>query len=147
MLRLLLPALVPSWRFFDRIGASPRIEYALSSVADAADSQWTEVRPNPARVSAPAMVGRLFWNPRRNETLYLVSCAERLIESPSPARGLRLWTHVADLLRVDGRATPDARFLRVRVIEARREDGQLVEWLRFVSEARPMTERAATWPR
>lgn len=26
--RLLLPAIVPSWRFFDEIAPSPRVEYA-----------------------------------------------------------------------------------------------------------------------
>ena len=32
-LRLLLPALIPSWRFFDVIAPSPRIEYALGATS------------------------------------------------------------------------------------------------------------------
>ena len=34
-LRLLLPAVMPSWRFFDVVTASPRLDYALR--ADPAD--------------------------------------------------------------------------------------------------------------
>ncbi|MBU1374370.1 MAG: hypothetical protein KKE02_21860 [Alphaproteobacteria bacterium] len=80
---LLLPALIPSWRFFDAIGPSPRVEYALLPAADAAPRPWREFRPRPAHLSLAAMLGRLVWNPRWNETLFLVSCAERLMDQPT----------------------------------------------------------------
>ena len=64
-LKLLLPALVPSWRFFDTIAPSPRIEYALLRNAEEPPSSddWREFRPRPARQSAIRMLGRLLWNP------------------------------------------------------------------------------------
>lgn len=79
---LLLPALIPSWRFFDVIAPSPRIEYALLP-GETAPGDWREFRPRPERVSLAAMLGRLVWNPRWNETLFLVSCAERLVDEPT----------------------------------------------------------------
>ena len=82
-LALLLPALIPSWRFFDVIAPSPRVEFALLASADDVDAEWREFRPRPARVSIPTMLGRLVWNPRWNETLFLVSCAERLMDQPT----------------------------------------------------------------
>lgn len=81
---LLLPALIPSWRFFDVIAPSPRIEYALLETAGDTVADWREFRSRPERVSLAAMLGRLAWNPRWNETLFLVSCAERLIDQPTP---------------------------------------------------------------
>ena len=83
LLRLLGPALAPSWRFFDSVGPSPRIEFARLGEAAAAPADWAEFRPRPAFVSLAQMLRRLFWNPARNESLFLTSCAERLLEAPT----------------------------------------------------------------
>ncbi len=163
MLQLLLPALIPSWRFFDRIGPAPRVEYALlwasggrqagepepgtlarggtgsgagtdtqagtqtGSATDASGRRWREVHPRPATVSPLAMLQRLFWNPRRNEALYLVSCAEALLEDPSPARAAHLWEQVAMVVRAQSPSSaPDADTharLQVRVVVTEREPG------------------------
>jgi hypothetical protein len=80
-LRLILPALLPSWRFFASVGPSPRIDYALLVNASDEPTGWTPFRPRPARRSVAETVWRLIWNPRDNETLYLISCAERILES------------------------------------------------------------------
>lgn len=137
MLQLLLPALIPSWRFFDRIGPAPCIEFAVGVTPDDAGADWQELRPRPVRVSAGAMLVRLFWNRRWNESLYLVSCAERLLDDPSPARATELWTRSADIVRADHRpgAAADKGFLRVRVVETTRENGRVVRHVVFVSEA------------
>jgi hypothetical protein len=82
-LRLLLPAIMPSWRFFDAVTASPRLDYALLAHPDGAGQQWQEFRPRPAVLSLGAMLGRLLWNPQWNESLYLVSLSEWLITSTS----------------------------------------------------------------
>ncbi|MET0363452.1 MAG: hypothetical protein ABW169_02245 [Sphingobium sp.] len=78
-LRLLLPALVPSWRFFDAVTASPRVDYAVLPAPDAPAANWQEFRPRPAVLTPGAMVRRLLWNPQWNENLFLVSLAERLM--------------------------------------------------------------------
>ena len=81
-LKLLLPALIPSWRFFYTFGPSPRIEYALLHEAHAV-AAWQEFRLRPARLSFGQMLLRMVWNPRWNQSLYLVSCAERLMANPT----------------------------------------------------------------
>ena len=138
MLRLLLPALIPSWRFFDRVGPSPRVEYAIQAAADDQPPRWREVRPRPARVSLPAMLARLAWNPDWNEALYLVSCAERLLEHPSEVRAAHLVSRVAAVLDTDdeGRGG-EARVLRVRVVLVTGARGRVEREVAFVSEPWP----------
>lgn len=82
-LRLLLPALIPSWAFFKAVEPSPRIEWRLLSDTSEAPPAWQEFRPRPAHISLFQILIRLFWNPRWNETLYLVSLAERLMIAPT----------------------------------------------------------------
>ncbi|TZG25949.1 hypothetical protein [Sphingomonas montanisoli] len=81
--RLMLPAIMPSWRFFDGVSASPRVDYALLRDPEAAADHWQEFRPRPAELTLRAMLLRLVWNPQWNENLFLVSLAERLIRADS----------------------------------------------------------------
>lgn len=78
-LRLLLPAIIPSWRFFDAVTASPRLDFALLATPGEPAGHWREFRPRPARLGIAAMLRRLLWNPEWNENLFLVSLAERLV--------------------------------------------------------------------
>lgn len=75
-LSLLLPALIPSWRFFKSVEPSPRIEVCVQSAAGWGD--WRESHPRPAHLGLGAMLKRMLWNPQWNADLYLVSCAERM---------------------------------------------------------------------
>ena len=155
MLHLLLPALIPSWRFFDRIGPAPRIEFAMTGSQDDPLPDWREVRPRPARVPFVTMLGRLFWNRRRNESLYLVSCAERLVEDPTAWRARELWDRVADIVRADASAFTDARhhdapshgpspmWLRIRIVESMREGSRVPSDVVYESAARRLDEPAA----
>jgi hypothetical protein len=125
--KLLLPALVPSWRFFDGIAPSPRVEYALS-----ADGAWQEFRPRPVSVSPFQVMGRLFYNARWNESLFLVSCAERLIEEPSAHSRAEILERIrADL----DREGVDHEALRFRLVFVSRADGGgLQKQVLFVSD-------------
>ncbi|WP_138465276.1 hypothetical protein [Poseidonocella sp. HB161398] len=87
-LRLLLPALLPSWRFFSGVGPSPRIEIRE------AGGLWQEAVPLPPRLPLAAMLRRLAWNPRWNARLYLVSLSERLAEAPDPHAEAELRTRL-----------------------------------------------------
>jgi hypothetical protein len=78
-LKLVVPALLPSWRFFAYVGPSPRIEYACLSDLAATPGTWRELRPRPEKISLGAMLRHLFWNPDWNESLYLVTCCERFL--------------------------------------------------------------------
>ena len=80
--RLILPALFPSWNFFDVIAPSPRIEYRVLPSEKPKD-EWIAFRPRPRSTSLWTFVQRLFWNPQRNELLFASACAERLIAEPT----------------------------------------------------------------
>jgi hypothetical protein len=113
-LRLLLPAMVPSWRFFNAVGDSPRIDHAVTTAPDAPDPTWVEVRDRVARLSLAAMARRMVWNPDWNEGLFLVSLAERLVTSDDPHTVAHSEREL--LMRVARRVpAPSDAWLRVRV--------------------------------
>jgi hypothetical protein len=133
ILKLFLPALFPSWRFFDVIGPSPRIEYALLSTRQSAPGPWQPFRPRPARLSFGSMLARIFWNPGWNESLFVATCAERLIQDPSDER----FREILDRIRAElARSSTDrevAPFLKVRVVFVSRQGPGLREDVAFVS--------------
>lgn len=135
-----LPALMPSWRFFDRIGPALRIEFALTDTRDVTAAVWQPLRPRPTTVAVGTMVWRLFWNPEWNETLYLTSCAERLLDDPSAQRADALWTRAAAAVHSALASLGDVhgRLLHVRIVETMRQDEALVNRVVFVSAARPL---------
>ncbi|MEH3034976.1 MAG: hypothetical protein PGN23_00580 [Sphingomonas adhaesiva] len=83
-LRLLLPAIVPSWRFFDAVGDSPRIDHAVVAGPDTPVVRWHTDDPRVRHLSPARMIRRLFWNPAWNDGLYRVSLAERLLTGDDP---------------------------------------------------------------
>lgn len=128
-LSLLLPALVPSWRFFDVIAPSPRIEVRRpQSVGDEA-AAWQEFRPRPAHVTPLQMLARLFWNPRWNETLFLVSCAERLTDEPTDHSRDEIFRRIAADL------APDA-LVQFRLLFVSRRGEAIDTDVAFVSDVR-----------
>jgi hypothetical protein len=130
-LRLLLPALIPSWNFFQAVAASPRVEYALSAGPDGGGA-WRVFRPRPGRVSVLAMVGRLFWNARWNEGLFLVSCAERLMDEPTAHSVDEIFRRIAADL--DGEA--GEAWLSFRLVFVSEEAGVIERETAFVAEPR-----------
>lgn len=123
-LRLVLPALIPSWRFFKTVAPSPRVEFRVE--ATEGPGPWQEAAPRPVEVSFARMMRRMFWNPRWNEALYLNSCAERLI-------GTEERVHETEILRRIARAlSPEARF-QYRLIFVTREGGQLERHMLYES--------------
>ncbi|MBL8559818.1 MAG: hypothetical protein JNM47_13925 [Hyphomonadaceae bacterium] len=133
-LKLLLPAVIPSWRFFDVIAPSPRIEYRCTHTPDEPGDAWREFRPRPARVSATVMLARLFWNPHWNETLYLVSCAERIIEDDSDHAQEEIFRRIeADL---DKEERLDGSCLQFRLVFLQRTGDELETAVRHVSPVR-----------
>lgn len=132
-LRLLLPALIPSWNFFDVIAASPRVEYVLLPTETDQPLDWREFRPRPARVSLATMVKRLVWNPRWNESLLLVSCAERLIDQPTEHGESEILSRIAAELAGDPDPSP---WLAFRLTFLRREGETLIREVLFQSSPR-----------
>jgi hypothetical protein len=142
-LRLLLPALVPSWRFFDAVTASPRVDYALLTAPNGVIEQWHEFRPRPAFLPVGTMLRRLLWNPQWNENLFLVSLAERLMSATT----LQTQAHSERelLLRVArhlGRNADTNAWLQIRLRFVSRDEPteQLVDQIVYLSYPRLMAE-------
>ncbi len=133
-LKLLLPALIPSWNFFDVIADSPRVEYSLLAAPDDRDGAWLEFRPRPQRVPLPAMIGRLLWNAQWNETLFVISCAERLMEAPTEHSQNEIFRRIA----ADLTERPDAPWLRFRIALLSEREGAIAREIAFISETRPI---------
>ena len=139
----LLPALLPSWRFFDAIGPAPRVDYALlTGREEPGDAVWREFRPRPPRVVPARMFARLFWNPVGNETLYVVRCAERLLEGERGFVESELRRRLARAARRGelgpaGQAPACRLAFRVRAV-VRREEG-LVEEIVHVADPAPLS--------
>lgn len=132
-LKLLIPALIPSWRFFDTIAPSPRIEFILLETAEDTSVHWREFRPRPARLSIGVMLKRMFWNPTWNETLFLVSCAERLMQNPTEHSSREILNRItAELERgsIDVAATPYVQF---RLVFLSREGARIQKHITFES--------------
>ncbi len=119
---LLLPALIPSWRFFDAVAPSPRIEVSLGGEG------WQEHRPRPETLSKLAVFFSLFYNRHWNEALYLVSCAERIMMgNEKHSVGQILGRIRADL---DG----NAGTLRFRLVFVSREGEEITREIAYISD-------------
>ena len=140
---LLLPALIPSWNFFDVIAPSPRIEYALLSSPSTRSADWRAFRPRPQRLSLLAMLGRLFWNARWNETLFLVSCAERLTTEPTAHSEDEIFRRIAaDLAPRGSDEGPSESWLCFRLIFLSRRDETIESEVLFQPAPRRLVDIA-----
>jgi hypothetical protein len=134
--KLLLPALTPSWRFFDSVGPSPRIEYALLKAREDEAADWRELRPRPATSSGRDMLRRLFWNPDGNESLFLTSCAERLLETPTDHSRSEIEARIVSDL------SQGTDYMQFRIVLVRRRDTGLVREVAYVSRVLRWREAA-----
>ena len=141
-LKLLFPALAPSWNFFDDVAPSPRIEFVLLNSKSEQSDDWREFRPRPQSVSFITMMRRLLWNPRWNETLFLVSCSERLQNQLNPHHSENeIFTRMVRDIRASMPEPPP--FLQFRLVFVYREDDHLEREVTFLSAPRAMTEAMA----
>lgn len=134
-LKLLLPALIPSWRFFDVIAPSPRIEFALLNTPEDTQGSWQEFYPRPLHLPIRSMLKRMLWNPHWNETLYLVSCAERLMQNGCKHSRLeiaqRIKTH---LQHSHANGKP---YMQFRLVFVSKQGEALQKLVTFVSPVHP----------
>lgn len=142
-LKLLIPALIPSWRFFDIIAPSPRIQFKLQYPGDDCLSGWREFRPRPARISILRMLGRMFWNPGWNESLYLVSCAERLLEQSDRHGEDEILRRITSELTRGGNMPLTATHLQFRLLLIRRAGGRLEQEIAYLSRISILSHRDA----
>lgn len=139
-LGLALPALIPSWNFFDVIAPSPRIEFAHTETEDQSTSLWQPFRPRPQHVSMLTMLRRMVWNPHWNETLYTMSLSERLIANPTDHSEDAILTRIADDIRAHA---PEAEgYIRFRLVFIYREGDTLDQEILFESKAQAIKATA-----
>lgn len=81
---MILPAFIPSWKFFDQVGEALLVEYAWTS-ATAEPQVWQNANRMSA-LSWSEMFLRLFWNPVGNEDLFIMSAADRFLRDSSESR-------------------------------------------------------------
>ena len=146
-LKLLLPALLPWWRFFDFIAPSPRIQYAFLVAGDETPEKWCEFRPRPLRLSFLQMLGRLFWNQGWNESLFLVSCAERLLENPtSHSEDEILKRIISDLAKNNvGPDLKSASHLQFRLLLVQRKSNEIEQAVVFESRTQALPSPDVSW--
>ncbi|MEP4196447.1 MAG: hypothetical protein ABJL99_12520 [Aliishimia sp.] len=126
LIHLILPTLFPSWRFFEDVGPSPRIDFRL--LREGTATQWRDAIPRPERVSPFEAICRLFWNRHRNESLYLTSCSERLIVEPTDHTLAQINTR---LMRRHGQVGAQIQF-RLRLIT--RDEDRIDTTIAYESE-------------
>lgn len=135
MLKLILPVIFPSWRFFSSIGPSPRIQFTFLEKETDESSVWQEFRPKPARVSFWQGLHRLLHNPQWNETLYINTCAERLFEEYSVMREQEIMQRIlAAVIRGEMTNKPNDLFLQFRITAIAREGNEITDSVVFVSK-------------
>lgn len=109
------------------IAPAPRVEYALLASPGDTEGTWREFRPRPEHVSAATLLKRLFWNPRWNQTLFVMSCAERLAEDRTPEHSeAELYKRIAADLALEAR-DPARPWLCFRLVFVSRDGEALTE--------------------
>lgn len=127
-LSLALPVLIPSWRFFKTIEPSPRVQWATLAHHKDTANDWQDFRPKPQHMRATEMLRRLFWNPDRNEALFVVSLAERIAQDAS----------AHSIQEIERRIRQDipkgtGQFLQFRLVFVHRDEDRLVQDVLFTS--------------
>lgn len=144
MLKLILPVLFPSWRFFSAIGASPRLQIALLKTADEEPKVWQEFRPRPARIPLSQGLLRVLHNPQWNESLYLNTCAERIFEGAAPFYQREILVRIDKALANGEIPAGDALFWCYRLLALETDKGALTEIQVLVSGPRPIALRVSS---
>ncbi len=142
-LKLVLPVIIPSWHFFDVIAPSPRIEYAILKDGEEAPIAWMELRPRPKTISFLTMLRRMLWNPVWNETLFLVSCSERLIANPTQHSEDEIFDRVFADIEFSDCFENTKCFVQFRLMSVRRELSELIREETFRSTIRPLDKGGA----
>ncbi|MDH5666151.1 MAG: hypothetical protein OEY10_07640 [Nitrosopumilus sp.] len=140
--KLLIPAIVPSWRFFDYISASPRVYYVLLDEQYKPLSDWTLFRPHPVRLGFLQMLQRMVWNPYWNESLFVVSCAERLLDYPTQHSEKQIIKRIIyDLcsIRDAAKSTASASHVQFRIDLVQRVNGELRQTVAYTANLQKLT--------
>jgi hypothetical protein len=140
-LSLVLPVLLPSWRFFQTIEPSPRVQWTALSKGGVALGDWQEFRPRPVAIPVVQMLCRLFWNARRNDALFVVSCAERIAENPTPHSINEITRRILDDLE-PGTTDSHVSAAQFRLVFMSRDETGISQDILFLSNPFPVAGAA-----
>lgn len=140
-LQLLLPAVVPSWRFFDYIAPSPRVQYAVLDAHQNLLADWREFDPRPEHVPLTTLLRRMLWNPQWNESLFMMSCAERILEQHTHHSETEIMSRICTALRRQPVAVTGC-FVQFRLVVIERRGEQLTEQVYFISRVTALPSAA-----
>jgi hypothetical protein len=133
-IKLLLPAIFPSWRFFDTCAPSPRIEFILLETIKKKSSCWKELYPKPFKLSFSKMLIHIFWNPRWNEYLFLIYCVEKFITNPTEKNKEKILYLIKIELGRNSINFTDTPYYQFRLIFLFRDDTKLEKQILFKSK-------------
>ncbi len=142
-IKLLLPGLIPSWKFFKAIEPSPRVQWCMMDEAAQSCTDWQEYRPRPTHISAGSMLRRIFWNPNWNEALYMVSLAERLSLSSSTHSRDEIFKRLKLQLIRTNAIDAGRPCLQFRLVFVLREGTELVQQITYLSKTRRISDIVA----
>jgi hypothetical protein len=134
---LILPVLIPSWRFFKAVEPSPRVQWAVLDAEQTGDPDWQEYQPRPKTLSLMQMLCRLVWNPAWNDALFVVSCAERIALGPTRHSINEIEQRILREIKTAGRAARGDVF-QFRLVFVHHDGSQLIEDVVFLSDAQPV---------
>lgn len=136
MLKLILPVLFPSWRFFSSIGPSPRIEVGFAAELAGTPLEFLPAFPLPEKVSPLSSIVRLLHNPEWNERLYINTCAEHLFEAPSEFHEQQIAQRLLIAIQSGKIIAPEsARHMVFRIRTYAIDEGQVQEDVIFISRS------------
>lgn len=140
-LKLLLPALIPSWNFFDIIAPSPRIQFILLTEEKKTYQEWLDFRPHPSHVSFVKMLKKIFWNPQWNESLFLVSCSERIMQQHTEHSENEILNRIEKDIYNSNSALEleDVTHLQFRLIFIKRQGNTLHKEITFTSRLKSLS--------
>lgn len=121
MIKLLLPVLFPSWRFFSGIGPSPRFDIGFLKADETDPSMWIDLGQLPKELGIWSGMTRLFHNPIWNDQLYINTCAEHLFEFNSDFREREIADRLLALFQIKANKIPNEAMgfcFRIRAIES-----------------------------
>ncbi|KHA52452.1 hypothetical protein Z947_2755 [Sulfitobacter geojensis] len=130
---LILPVLIPSWRFFKAVEPSPRVQWAVGGAEQSQAADWQEYQPRPQTLSIGRMLQRLFWNPAWNDALFVVSCAERIALGRTTHSINEIETRVRRDIHAAGKGGQGGTF-KFRLVFVHHDGGQRVEDVVFLSD-------------
>lgn len=138
-LPLILPVLIPSWRFFKAIEPSPRVQWALLTGNGDLTGKWQEFRPRPMAITPFQMLCRLFWNPAWNDALFVVSCAERIALNPTAHSIAEIRRRIlSDIEQMPIDST--GKLMQFRLVFVQCDETGLSQDVLFLSEAVPASD-------